>query len=293
MFKKNFNAREARKGFSMVSIFLIYSLIFFVYPLVWMIILMFSKWNFISTPKFAGFYNIQTVLSSEIFWITILNTLRFMVFYIPIVLIASFLFALMLRRIKYGKTFIALSFLVAQVCSGVAYSIIFSKLLSPIGPINIFLNTHFHFTVPWFTSPNMAMFTIALIVTWKFVGYYGIIFYSGMNSISNSLYEAADLDGASKKRQFFGITLPLLNAQVVLVLVLSITLAFGLFTETFIITGGGPLSSTMTPMLVMYNAAFQQLQPTYAATMAVFVALISAGIVKVTKKIIERDVTIV
>lgn len=291
--KLSMTEKEARRGFSFSLTFLIYSLIFFVYPLGWMIVLTFTKWNFIDTPKFVGFNNIIDVISNGLFWLTMWNTLKFMVFFLPMVLIFSFLFALGLKRIKFGKTFIALSFLVAQIAPDVGYSIVFSKILSPNGPINAFLFKHFNFIVPWLDNSTLAMFAIAAIVTWKFVGYYGLIFYAGMNMIPPSLYEAADIDGATPTKQFFSITLPLLNSQIVMVMVFAVSLGFGIFTEPYLITGGGPLMSTTSPMLVMYEAAFNKLDPSFSATMAVFTALIAYLVIRISKKLIEREVNIV
>ena len=285
--------KKALKGWGFSSVYIIFSLLFFVYPVVWMLILMFSKWNFIGEPQWNGFHNIVRVFTDELFWQSILNVFRFMVMYIPLVFISSVLFALGLKKLKYGKTFVALSFFVAQAAPGVAYSIIFSKIFSQDGPMNAFFYEHFGFVIPWFDSPTCAMLSIALIVTWKFVGYYGIIIYSGMNAIPKSIYEAADIDGASSVKCFFKITLPLLNSQMVMIMVLAITLAFGVFTEAFLITGGGPLNSTMTPLLIMYNSAFRKLDPTFSATMAVAVAIISYLVILITRKLIEKEVDIV
>ncbi|MEI6055980.1 MAG: sugar ABC transporter permease [Lentisphaerota bacterium] len=286
-------AKKTLKGWGFSSVYIIFSLLFFVYPVVWMLILMFSKWNFIGEPKWNGFHNIVRVLTDGLFWQSILNVFRFMVMYIPLVFISSVLFALGLKKLKYGKTFVALSFFVAQAAPGVAYSIIFSKIFSQDGPMNAFLYEHFGFVIPWFDSPTFAMLSIALIVTWKFVGYYGIILYSGMNAIPQSIYEAADIDGANGVKCFFKITLPLLNSQMVMIMVLAITLAFGVFTEAFLITGGGPLNSTMTPLLVMYNSAFRKLDPTFSATMAVAIAIISYLVIIITRKLIEKEVDLV
>lgn len=280
-------------GWMFASPYLVFSLLFFAFPFIWMLVLMLTKWNFIDTPQWDGINNIVRVLSSSMFWNSIWNIFRFMIFYIPMVFICSVLFALGLKKLRFGKTFVALSFFVAQAAPGVAYSIIFTKIFSQDGPMNAFLYEHFGFSIPWFTSPTFAMFSIAIIVTWKFVGYYGIILYSGMNAIPASIYEAADIDGASGVKRFFKLTLPLLNSQIVMIMVLAITLAFGIFTEAFMITGGGPLNSTMTPLLIMYNTAFRKLDPTYSATMAVAVAVISYLTIVITRKIIERQVDLV
>jgi len=285
--------REAKKGMMLTIPYVIFALVFFVYPLIWMIILTFTHWNFIGTPKFVGLQNIIRVFCSSLFWLSVWNTIRFLLYYIPMVFICSLLLALALRKLVIGKAFIVICFFLAQVSSSVAYSLIFQRLFGSNGPINTFLFDYFNFTIPFFSSPDLAMFTVALMVTWKFVGYYALIFYSGMNAIPQSIYEATDIDGASSFTKFFKVTLPLMNAQIMMVLVLAVTISFAIFTEVFMITGGGPLQTTTTPVLVIYNAAFRRLDPSFASTMAIAVALISFGIIKLSRIIFEREVEIV
>jgi len=218
--------------------------------------------------------------------------MNFMLYFIPLVLVGSLLFAMGMKRLKYGKTFVGLAFLLANISSGVAYSIMFSKMFSENGPLNQMLDKLFGVRIPWFTNPQWALFSIVIIVVWKFVGYYGLIIYSGLNSIPKEVYEAAKIDGATRWEQFRFITLPLLNPSIVMILVFSITLSFGIFTEPYMITGGGPLRSTLTPMMLMYTTAFQKMDPAYSATMSILVALMSFGIIWLTRKIVERDVSL-
>lgn len=277
----------------MASSWLGYSVLFWFYPFVWLAILSVTQWQFIGTPRFNGLYNFIGVMQDELFWKSMLNVLRFLLYYIPIVLVASLLFAAGLKRIKYGKGFIALSFLLANVSSGVAYSIVFSKLFSEYGPINEFLREWLGFAIPWFTNPDCAMLSIALIVTWKFVGYYGLILYSGMMAIPKDIYCAAILDKTGRFKQLYAITLPMMNAQIIMVLVLAITVAFGIFTEPYLITGGGPLNSTTTPMVVMYEAAFQNMKPSWAATMSIIVAACSFALIWILRRMFEKNIEIV
>lgn len=277
----------------MASSWLGYSVLFWFYPFVWLAILSVTQWQFIGTPRFNGLYNFIGVMQDELFWKSMLNVLRFLFYYIPIVLVASLLFAAGLKRIKYGKGFIALSFLLANVSSGVAYSIVFSKLFSEYGPINEFLREWLGFAIPWFTNPDCAMLSIALIVTWKFVGYYGLILYSGMMAIPKDIYSAAILDKTGRFKQLYAITLPMMNAQIIMVLVLAITVAFGIFTEPYLITGGGPLNSTTTPMVVMYEAAFQNMKPSWAATMSIIVAACSFALIWILRRMFEKNIEIV
>ncbi|WP_025473402.1 carbohydrate ABC transporter permease, partial [Yersinia pestis] len=107
------------------------------------------------------------------------------------------------------------------------------------------------------------------------------------------IYSAAELDNTRTIKRLFHITLPMINPQLIMVLVLAITVSFAIFTEPYLITGGGPLNSTTTPMIVMYETAFMKMQPSWAATMSIFIALISFGIILGVRKLLERKVEIV
>lgn len=277
----------------MASLWIGYSALFWFYPLIWLLILSVTQWQFIGTPTFIGLGNFIGVIQDKLFWRSMLNVFRFLLYYIPIVFIASMLFAAGLQKIRYGKAFIALSFLLANISSGVAYSIVFSKMFSEYGPVNSFLRECFGITVPWFTSPDCAMLSIALIVTWKFVGYYGLILYSGMQAIPKDIYSAAVLDKTGRFRQVWSITVPMMNPQIVMVMVLAITVAFSIFTEPYLITGGGPLNSTTSPMVVMYEVAFQQMKPSWAAMMSVIVAACSFLTIWLFRRLCEKNIEIV
>jgi len=277
----------------LASLWIGYSALFWFYPLIWLLILSVTQWQFIGTPTFIGLGNFIGVIQDKLFWRSMLNVFRFLLYYIPIVFIASMLFAAGLQKIRYGKAFIALSFLLANISSGVAYSIVFSKMFSEYGPVNSFLRECFGITVPWFTSPDCAMLSIALIVTWKFVGYYGLILYSGMQAIPKDIYSAAVLDKTGRFRQVWSITVPMMNPQIVMVMVLAITVAFSIFTEPYLITGGGPLNSTTSPMVVMYEVAFQQMKPSWAAMMSVIVAACSFLTIWLFRRLCEKNIEIV
>ncbi len=285
--------KESVLGWGISSVYILYMVIFWGYPFVWMLILAFTKWNFFGSPRFYGLRNFTRLFQDPMFWRVFLNTVNFMIYFIPMVFTGAVLLALALNKMKYFKTFVALSFLVAYISSGVAYSIIFSNIFSDVGPINRFLYHHFGITIPWFTSPQLAMFTIALMVTWKFIGYYGLILYSGVQTIPKSLYEAAELDGATNWIKFWKITLPLINPAVVTVLVLATNLSFGIFTEPYMITGGGPMNRTMTFMMYMYSTAFQRIKPSYATSIAIVTALINYGLIILVRKLVEREVSVV
>ncbi len=283
---------ENIKGWLLSLPYWMYAAVFWGYPFIWLFILSMSRWNFIKPRRFIGLKNFVKLFHSPLFWTVTWNTVRFMLYYIPLVIILSLALAVALSKAKYFGAFFALSFLVANVSSGVAYSIMFQKLFSDSGPINAFLYDKFGFTIPWFTSPNWAMFSIVLIVLWKFIGYYGLIFLAGIQAIPKELHEAAELDGAGKWTRFFRVTLPLLNPSIVMVLVLALGLSFGIFTEPYMITGGGPLNSTKTFMLTIYETAFEKYRPGYAAALSMIAAAFSFSLIWLSRKLVERDVSL-
>jgi multiple sugar transport system permease protein len=283
--------KENIKGFWLTSPYLLFTVIFFGYPFVWLVILAFSKWNFISSPQNIGIGNFTKLFSDPMFWTVFENTIRFMLEFIPMVLVSSIALAIAFSKARYMRSFFAMSFLIANVSSGVAYSILFEQIFASNGPVNNFLYDSFGIFIPWFSDPNWAMFSIAIMVTWKFMGYYALIFLSGLQSIPNELYEAAKLDGANRWTLFWKITLPLLNPSFIMVVVLAITLAFGIFTEPFIITGGGPLNSTQTFMMIIYTDAFEKYQAGYSATIAIVAAGLSFLMIFIVRKLMEKNVS--
>ncbi len=288
--KTTLKKHENLKGWLLSSPYLIFILVFWGYPFVWLVVLSFTKWNFMTPKKFIGIENFVKLFSNPFFWTLTWNTFKFMCYFIPMVLVFSITLAVAFTKAKKFKAFLAISFLVANVSSGVAYSIVFSQLFSSNGPLNRFLYNSFGFIIPWFTNPNWAMFSIAIMVTWKFLGYYALIFMAGLQMIPKELYEAADLDGANKRTRFFKITLPLLNPSIVMIMVLAISLSFGIFTEPYMITGGGPLNGTQTFLLAIYTDAFERYRAGYAASLSIIAASMSFAIIYATRKIIEREV---
>lgn len=272
--------------------FVLFNVVFWFYPSLWLGLLSFSDWRFFGELSFSGLKNFIYVINDLEFRAAFRNVGRFMLFYVPIALTASLAFAMGLRHVGRGKTFIVLCFLLAYVSSGVSYSLVFSKVFSESGPLNSFLLQQFGFTVPWLTTPSLALFSVSLVITWKFVGYYGLILYSGLNAIPKEIYDAAKLDHSGPIGTLFRVTLPMMNAQLVTVLVLIIAVAFGIFTEPYVLTGGGPMNSTTMPQLVMYETAFQRLQPGHAAMMAIITAVVSYAVIQLLRKLFERDVKI-
>jgi ABC-type sugar transport system permease subunit len=134
------------------------------------------------------------------------------------------------------------------------------------------------------------MASIAVMATWKNVGLYIVLFLVGLQTVPTHYYEAADLEGASKLQKFFKITLPLINPTIFMVVLLSTVGGFSLFIEPYVMTGGGPLNSTISAVLYIYKQGFFYYHMGYAATLGLFFAIIIMGVVVLQKKYVERDV---
>jgi len=270
---------------------LIYNVAFWLYPFVWGAVISFQEWNIIApVKKFVGLKNFARVLHNPLFWNALHVTFRFWIVFLPGVTIASLGLAMMLQRIRHFRGFYIAGFLASYTMAGVAYSVVFNLLLTGNGWVNTLVWRLFHVRVPWFTSPKLALISIAMIVIWKFVGYYGLIFLAGLNSIPRELYEAAALDGAGAWRRFWGITVPLLNPSFTVVFVFATILSFGIFTEPYLITGGGPMGSTETFMLLIYRKTFEDLQAGYGSALAISMAALSYAATFLVRKGVEREV---
>jgi ABC-type sugar transport system permease subunit len=255
------------------------------------LIIVFHRWDVVTPMEFVGIKNFIRIFSDEVFLQSILNTGIFLVLHIPLQIIIALFFAVQLNeKIRLRGLFRTLYFL-PVVVSGVVVTILFQQLFSyDTGILNLFLNKIGIPRIPWLVSEYWAMPSIALMATWKNVGLYVILFLSGLQSIPKELYEAADLDGANSIQKFFKITLPMLNPTVVTVVVLSIIGGFSLFIEPYVLTGGGPMNSTLSAMLYIYNQAFSFGHMGYAATMGLFFAAIIFTVVSMQRKFVESEV---
>ena len=141
-------------------------------------------------------------------------------------------------------------------------------VVSCTSPVNKVISNIIGFVPDWLGTPSLAILVIALMIAWRFSGYYALIFLSGLQSIPGELYEAAQIDGAGRIKSFFKITLPQLYPALYSVIILAVGLMFGVFTEPYMLTGGGPNLATHTWYLEIYYQAFSTLRAGYASSIA-------------------------
>jgi len=278
------------KGAWLSMPYIIHLVLFFIYPLLFSLMLIFYRWDIVTPMEYAGVKNILRIFQDEVFLQSVINTGIFLLLHIPLQIVAALFFAVLLNEKIKARGFFRTVYFLPVIVSGVVVTILFQQLFSyDDGLLNQLLLKINLPQVPWLVSPNWAMPSIAMMATWKNVGFYIILFLAGLQSIPEQLYEAAKLDGANRFQQFVKITVPMLNPTMVTVVVLSVIGGFSLFIEPYIMTGGGPMNSTLSAVLYIYNQAFNFSHMGYAATLGLFFAAIIFTVVTLQKKYVETD----
>lgn len=284
--------KESERGaFLFILPYLIFFSAFVAYPLIFSFVLIFHRWNIVTPMEWIGIGNLMRLIQDDLFFKAIGNTLLFLSIHIPLQILVALMFALLLYSKIKGRGFFRSVYFFPFVVSGVVVTIIWMQLYSyEDGVLNTIIMSLGFDRIPWLVDPSFAMPSIALMATWKNVGLYIILFLVGLQTIPSQLYEAADIDGASKLRQFRHITLPMLNPTIVIVFVLSTIGGFSLFIEPYVMTGGGPMNSTLSAMLYIYNQAFNFSHMGYAAALGFVFAIIILLVVLFQRKVIETEV---
>ncbi len=279
-----------RAGYGMALPYVIYFLAFVAYPLAFSVILVFHRWNIVTPMEWIGLKNFDRLLQDPLFYISLKNTLVFLAIHIPFQIVVALGFALLLNARIRGRGFFRALYFLPVVVSGVVVTILWQQMYSyDYGVLNSILRALDLTPVPWLVDSRVAMPSIAIMATWKNVGIYIVLFLAGLQTVPRELYEAARVDGASPSRQFFYVTLPLLNPTVVVIIVLSTIGGFGLFIEPYVLTGGGPMESTLSGMLYIYNQGFYFGHMGYAATLGIVYAVIILFVVLLQRKVVERE----
>lgn len=274
----------------LVSPYLIFVIVFVLFPVFFCFFLTFHKWNIISPMRFIGAGNYTRLIHDRLFWKAIVNTLKFLLLHIPLQLIVSLFLAQLLSLQIKGVSFFRATFFLPVIVSGVVITIIWQQLFGyDTGMFNRILTSIGLSKTGWLVNPDIAIYSIAIMATWKNIGLYVILFLVGLQTVPPQYYEAAKLEGASAWQRFYHITLPMINPTIFMVVVLSTIGGFSLFIEPYIMTAGGPLNQTLSAVLYIYKQAFQYYNMGYSATLGFFYAFLIMTVVVLQKKFIEKE----
>jgi multiple sugar transport system permease protein len=278
---------EARSGLLLTAPYSAYLLVFSLFPIGFAVVLVLLRWDLVTTPSFAGLDNVQHLVGDARFWQALINTFVFLAVHLPLQVAVALILASTLNRQLVFRPFWRAAFFLPVVVSGAAVTILWQALYATdVGLINGLLARFGLGPVPWLTDPAIAMPAIAVMATWKNVGFYVVIYLAGLQSVPRSCHEAIELEGATSWQSFRHVTLPLLKPQTLLVVTLSTIGGFQLFIEPYILTGGGPLRRTLSVVLYMYRNAFSYQKMGYAATLGLALALIIAVVLLLQRRVI-------
>ncbi len=248
-----------RTGWRFITPAMILYIVFMLYPIMYSLFLVTQKWRGMSR-EFVGLGNFVRMAQDQIFWKALSHNFIFMLIQIPLMVFLAMILAVILNQgIRRFRGLFRTVYFLPCVTSLVAYSVLFRILLQSNGLLNnLMLNLHLIDTpIGWLNNPFWAKVTIILALTWRWTGYNMVFFLVGLQNIDSEIYEAAEVDGASKIRQFFNITLPLLIPVILFSMVTSTNGTMQLFDEPNILTNeGGPANATMTVALYIYRQAF-------------------------------------
>lgn len=245
-----------------------------------------GNWDYI---RFVGVENYIRILETPLFWKALKNTFYFVLIGGPLSVAVSLGTALMLnsKLAKFKSVYRTVYFL-PVVSSLIAVAIIWRYLYHPAhGLLNYLLSYVGIPPIDWLGDPAIAMPAIIIMAVWKNFGYNMLIFIAGLQNISDDLYEAAHLDGANWWQQFKEITIPMLKPTTVFIVMITIIGYFQLFAEPYVMTQGGPLNSTTSIVLLMYEQGFRWWSMGYAAAIA-FVLFIIIMFFTVIQLLLQR-----
>ncbi|PSR16219.1 lactose ABC transporter permease [filamentous cyanobacterium CCP3] len=227
-------------------------------------------------PIWVGTANLQRLARDPIFWQTVRNTLVYLAGVVPILTFAPLGLAILVNRQLRGIHWLRVAYYSPVVVSMVVAGIAWRWLYAETGLFNQVLKSVglTENGIPWLTSPALALFSVMAVTVWKGLGYYMVIYLAGLQGIPQDLYEAAALDGSDGGWRHWDITLPLMRPYLVLVGVISAIAATKVFEEVYIMTQGGPRSSSKTVVYYIYEQAFQKLEISYACTLGLALFLV-------------------
>jgi len=253
---------------------------FVVFPIIFSLYLSFHEWAILTPDKpFVGLDNFERMFSTPEFWQALKNTFLYTVGVVPFGAAASLALALLLNRTILGSGFFRTAFFLPVITSTIAIAVVWLWVYDDnIGLLNLILRGLGFQPVRWLTSSKTALLSMIIMNVWRNAGYHMVIFLAGLQSIPESLYEAATIDGVNTFQRFRYITWPLLVPTTVFVLITNTIFTFQVFGPIYVMTGGGPARSTSVIVYYLYQRAFEFQEMGYASAVAWSIFIILIGL---------------
>ncbi len=235
---------------------------------------------------FVGFDNFVTIIEDPAVRQAFLNLLIFLVINVPLTVVLGLLLSSGLDAVVHWKGFFRVSYYIPYVTASVATISVWIFLFNGGGVVNSLIGR----LAPdpsWLANPALIMPLIAVYVTWKNLGFYILLYLAALQNVPKELHEAAQLDGAGRWERFRSVTLPAVRPVTSLVVLLSIITTGQIFTEPYLLTGGGPNGASMTPALLMYQKGIQQGQPDIAAAIGMVLVVAVMTFALIARRVTE------
>ncbi|MDP9269889.1 MAG: sugar ABC transporter permease [Chloroflexota bacterium] len=281
-------------GYAFIAPYVIFLLGLYAYPLLLSLYISFFDYFFaapgavVSRP-FVGLKNYTQILGDPVFQRSILNVVEFILINVPLTVVLSLVLASALNAKLPFRAFFRSAYYIPYVTASVAVIGVWLWLFNSSGLVNGLLGP----LAPkpsWLVNEFWAMPIIALVVTWKQLGFYVLLYLAALQAIPKELYEAAEVDGAGVVRRFLAITVAEVRPATTLVVILATIVGANLFTEPYLLTGGGgPNGASMSPVLLMYQQGIEQGHAGYAAAIGTILAIGVMAISAVNRFVLERE----
>lgn len=261
--------KEALTFYLMISPWLIGLLVFIIGPMMASLFFSFTRWDMLRSPKWIGLENYVDAFRNDPLFVKALQvTFTYSLFAVPLQLIASLLLALLLNQAVFGMRVFRTIFYMPAVVSGVSVMMLWVWIFNPeMGLLNTLLG-YFNIEGPrWIYDVKWALPSLVLMSLWG-VGSSMVIWLAGLQGVPTHLYEAAKIDGATTWGRFRNITIPMLTPTIFFNLVMGVISALQSFGEAYIMTGGGPLNSTLLYNFYVWRKAFTDYEMGYASALA-------------------------
>jgi len=282
--------KDAITGYFFIAPAVFGLLVFLIYPIIASFVISSFEWNVLTTPKFIGIENYKSLFTDKVFLISLANTVKWVLFYVPVSILVSFIMALAMdmpvRGIGFFRTVFYIPVITPIICVALLFVWMYNK---EFGILNYLLAQVGGQPVGWLTDSRISIFAIALMSIWKWAGYNMLIMLAGLQGIPDTLYEAAEIDGVTPLKKVWYIKLPLLRPAFFYVILTSVIDAFQVFSEIYIMTKGGPGYSTYTISYYLYTNAFEFGKMGYSCAMAVVLFIIIMTITLIQNKLLGQN----
>lgn len=281
------------RGLSFFSPWGIGLLVFIAYPVVSSIVFSFCDYSVLQVPRFIGISNYLELFQDEVFWVALKNTVVFVLLALPLGLLISFFVALLLDANVRGsgiyRTLVFLPALTPVVASAMVWLWIYNAEYGALNDLLGKVSFGLLGPVPWLNDPRTALPSIVLMTFWA-LGHTIVILLASMQDVPTAMYEAAEIDGANLWHKVWHITLPLISPVLYFNAIMGIIGGLQIFTQPFIMTGGGPARATLTYTMHLYDSAFTYLRMGYASAMAWILFLVILALTVVAVRAGQRRV---